>query len=235
MTDTAPDRRNHAVAPPPLPSELEQALTQASAPQVAKDQPLTERDFLLIRQAAALRQVIIRAARTARTSAIVTLTFGVCALPFVLFSFSWATALVAVGLCVIGSVEYAGQKRLRRADASAARVLAFNQLALLGLICVYCAMQAFGFSSEQIKSMAVSPEFREQLKGLPQHTLQPIDALIDRWAPLVTYGFYGLVALLSAGCQGGLAAYYFSRRRAIVAFNERTPAWVRRVFIEAQA
>ncbi len=54
-------------------------------------------------------------------------------------------------------------------------------------------------------------------------------------APLVIYGFYGLVIVLSAAFQGGLAAYYFTRRRPLEAFNLQTPDWVRQVLAEANS
>jgi hypothetical protein len=58
---------------------------------------------------------------------------------------------------------------------------------------------------------------------------------LDQLAPLLVYGFYGLVILLSAGCQGGMALYYFSRRKHIETFNAQTPEWVRRIFVETGA
>ena len=61
-----------------------------------------------------------------------------------------------------------------------------------------------------------------------------IDKQIEHWAPIVVYGLYSLVILASVVGQGGLALYYFTRRRHIEAFNRQTPAWIRRLFTEMQ-
>ena len=59
-----------------------------------------------------------------------------------------------------------------------------------------------------------------------------IDKMIETWAPYLVYGFYSLLIVVSVGFQGGLALYYFSRRKHVEAFNRETPAWVRRVLAE---
>ena len=140
---------------------------------------------------------------------------------------------MAAGLCVIGVVEYKGYQRMRRADPNAARMLGTNQLALLGLIVLYCLAQMAAFSPEQARAAAISPEVRAQLANLPSMA-KAIDSDIDRLAPLATYGFYGLVIVLSIAFQGGLARYYFTRRRHLEAFNAQTPPWIRRLFAETE-
>ena len=122
---------------------------------------------------------------------------------------------------------------MRLADPAAARALAGNQLALFGLIALYCVVQMVGFSPAQAKAAAISPEVRSQLNGMPSMA-KAIDSQIDRWAPLLTYGFYGLVIVVSLIFQGGMALYYFTRTRHLAAFNSRTPPWVRRVVIEIE-
>lgn len=196
--------------------------------------PLDENDFLLIRQAVARRKTIRNAARTALGSSVTMLLIGVSALPLVFLWPSWAGVLVTVGLCIISVVEYRGYQRMRKGDPSAARFLGRNQLALLGLIVVYCVIQMATFSTEQIKDSALSPEVRSQMASLPSMD-KAINGTIDRLAPLVTYGFYGLVIVLGGMFQGGLAAYYFTRRRRLEAFRSQTPQWIQRLFIETGA
>ena len=206
----------------------------ASPPIPAPDAGPSEANLLLIRQATARRKTVDRAARNARTSAIVTLVIGVLAIPTVLLWPSWSAAMITAGLCVVGVVEFSASGRLRRADPAAARLLGQNQLALLGLITLYCAAQMISFSPEQAKNAAISPEVRSQLGHMPDMT-RSIDAQIDRWMPLLTYGFYGLVAFMSVLFQGGMAWYYFSRARHVEEFNAHTPEWVRRVLRETRA
>jgi hypothetical protein len=195
--------------------------------------PLREGDFRQIAAAMAGFKAIRSAARTAWLSAATTLTIGVFSALFVLVWPSWEGALVAAGLCAIGAVEYWGHCRMRRAEVAAAGILAKNQLAFLGLIVLYCLVQMAMFSTQKIKDDALSPEVRAQMAALPSMA-RSIDGQIDRYAPLVTYGFYGLVIVLSVLFQGGLALYYFSRKKRLVEFHSQTPDWVRRVVVETR-
>jgi hypothetical protein len=90
------------------------------------------------------------------------------------------------------------------------------------------------FSTEQAKAAAMSPEFRSHLAGLP-NMAQTIDKEIERWAPILAYGFYSLIIALSVCLQGGMALYYFTRRRHVESFNRGTPPWIRRLFIDIGA
>ena len=196
--------------------------------------PLHEDDFRLIATAIACFKAIRSAARTAWLSAATTLTIGIFSALFFVVWPSWEGAFVAVGLCAIGAVEYWGYCRMRRAEVGAAGLLAKNQLAFLGLIVVYCLAQMLMFSTQKIKAEALSPEVRAQMAALPSME-RAIDGQIDHYAPLVTYGFYGLVIVLSLLFQGGLALYYFSRKKRLVEFHRQTPDWVRRVVLGSSA
>lgn len=206
---------------PPMPPPAPPALAQRPC-------PLSESDFLVVRQAAVCRKAVRAAARTSLISAEITLSIGVIALVLSAMWRDLGGALMAAGVCAVGAVEYSGYRRMRRADPAAARLLGYNQLAFLGLILIYCLIQMLTFSTDH----ALSPEVRSQLGGMPT---KEIDQIIEQWAPLVTYGFYGLVMLLSVGCQGGLALYYFTRRRRVEAFTCQTAEWVRRLFTETGA
>ena len=193
--------------------------------------PLDESQFALVQEAARSYKPIKKATRTALGSAITTLVIGVSAVPLALIWPSFSGALITVGLCVIGVVEFMGYRKLRQADPSAARWLGTNQLAFLGLIAFYCLLQMLTFSFEDVKAAALSPEFRAQLNAAPDMA-RGIDRDIEQWAPLVTYGFYSLVLVLSVLFQGGLAYYYFTRRKFLEAFQRQTPPWVRRLLVE---
>jgi hypothetical protein len=215
----------------PAPAAVSPATARAVGAAAA---PLDESHFAEIRQAVVSRKAVRAAARTALGSAVTTLFIGASALPFTLIWPSASSLMVTAGICAVGVVEFYGYRRMRRAEPSAAAYLAKNQLAFLGLILFYCLVQAATFTTEDAKAAAISPEARAQLAAMPDMA-RSIDGLIDRWAPLLTYGFYSLVAVLSICCQGGMALYYFTRRRHIEAFNRRTPAWIRRLFVEMRA
>ena len=93
----------------------------------------------------------------------------------------------------------------------------------------------FSFSRGGLQAALLSPDTRSQLAGMPD-VAQALDSQMApyaRLAPLMIYGFYGLVIVASILSQGGLALYYFTRRRRLEAFTRETPEWVRRLFIEA--
>lgn len=201
-------------------------------PQAASTSPLEESDFERIREAVKAHKAVRRATRTALSSASVTLVIAFAAMPFTLIWPSVSGLLVLAGISAVGIVEFLGYQRMRRADPSAPKMLALNQLAFLGVITLYCISQVAFFSTADIKASALSPEFRAELtKGMPDMA-RSTDALIDQWAPLAMFGFYSLVVLLSIVFQGGMALYYYTRRRYVDAFNRQTPAWIRRLFIE---
>lgn len=206
-------------SPPPLP------LSPPAA-------PLDESQYQQIRGAAVARRVVRSAGRTARLSGIVTVSIAGLSLLTTAVSFNLVGLVLSAGIVVIGIVEFLGSRRFRRGEAAAARALGINQLAFLGLIAAYCVLQMATFSASSAQEAMLSPEFRSQLSALPGMQ-SDINAMVGKWAPLITYGFYALVILLSIGCQGAMALYYFTRRKHILAFNAGVPEWIQRLFREA--
>ena len=192
--------------------------------------PLDEAQYALVQEAARDYKKIKKVSWIALGSSVTTLAIGVLAAPFTVFWPSFAAAFITVGLLVIGTVEFVGYRKLLQADPSAARWLATNQLAFLGLITVYCGLQMLTFSTEDLKREAMSPEFRAQLNAMPEMAAD-IDRTIEQYGPIATYGFYSLVIVLSVLFQGGLALYYYTRRKLLDAFQLRPP-WVRRLLVE---
>ena len=196
--------------------------------------PLEESQFEQIRMARLARGAVRSTAALAHTSGIVTVVIAAISLLVSFMSFSFLGIFVSLGVCAVGVVEMIGASRVRIGDASACRLLGRNQLALLGVITVYCAIQIATFSPEAARNAVLSPESRSQLAAL-KGGQQGLDDVIDKYAPRMVYGFYGLVILISAAFQGGMAVSYFRRRKHVEAFNAQTPPWIRRVFIEAGA
>jgi hypothetical protein len=200
------------------------------AASAAPASPLTEAHFAMVSAAARSRKGVKRAAGTAFSSAVVTLGIGALTIPVAVLSLSASGLVMGVAICGIGAVEYIGYQRMRKADPAAAKILALNQLAFLGLITLYCLFQMLTFSTEGARAAALSPEVREQLAALPGMR-QALYEQIDRWAPVLTYSFYSLVIFLSIGFQGGMALYYHTRRKCVESFNRSTPGWARRLFV----
>ncbi|MDB5304146.1 MAG: hypothetical protein JWM97_1695, partial [Phycisphaerales bacterium] len=89
--------------------------------------------------------------------------------------------------------------------------------------------QMVSFSAAGVKAAILPDDVRSQLSLLPDLTRQ-IDGQVDRWSLIANYGFYALLIVLSILFQGGLALYYFTRRKHIAAFKLATPQWAQRVF-----
>ncbi len=184
--------------------------------------PLEERHFAMVRQATQRHKVVEKMIRRTKSAATVTLVLAVGAIGASIIWPGWENVLAATVLCGVGAVELWGYYQIRQARSWAATVLGGNQLALLAVIAAYCTVQMAAFSPEQLSS-----ELQSQFGGLPG-----MQRMLDQWSPMLTYGFYGLIILISVGFQGGTARYYFRGRSHIEAFNQETPAWIRRLFVE---
>ena len=194
------------------------------------ESPIGEKELALIRQAAVRRRKVQRAAAVARSSAVATLVIGFLALPLVVVSPSLSGVVVMAGVIAVGVREWMGQEKMRRAEAGAARHLGWNQVALLGVITFYCLLEMAAISAEEMKTAAMSA--KEQLAALLPGMTVEMDRRIETLVPYLVYGFYTLVILVSAAFQGGMALYYFTRRKHVEAFNRETPEWVRKIFVE---
>lgn len=125
--------------------------------------------------------------------------------------------LMGAGMGLIAAVELNGAKRLRKLDASAARMLAWNQLALAGLLIAYAtwrivAVVRYGAVSGLVE--ALGPEATD--------VIGPIDAL----ARQISYVIYGGVIAIAILGQGWMAIYYSLRGRTVAAYLAGTPGWI---------
>ncbi len=207
---------------PPLPPQ---------APPVPNSSPLDEAQWQMLRDAQVRRKAVLKAAGVAKFSACTMLIMAGLGVMSLAMDHSIESVVIVVAITVMGLIELSGAKRIAAAVPSAARDLGFNQLALLALIVIYCVVQMVTFSARG-SSFLVSPEFRQTMTQLP--SLEAMGEKLDSLAPLLVCGFYGLVILLSVLFQGGLALYYFSRRKVIQSFLNETPEWVRRACKETQ-
>lgn len=185
-------------------------------PTVPSASPLTEADFLAVRLAEKRHRVIKRAARFAAFSAVSTLVLAAFGAVFTLIDFTAWSLIITVGLAVIGAVEFRAHQKLLRAEPAACRTLALNQIAFAALITVYCLWQMIFFSAS----------------SMPAELKQLLDPEIMRSLPKFVCAFYALVIFLSVAYCGGLALYYYSRRRHVEAFHRETPDWIRRQLLE---
>lgn len=141
--------------------------------------------------------------------------------PFALFSL--VGLLLTVGLAVVSFNEFRGRNRLLQFDPAAAKMLGWNQLALLAMIVVYCLWMLYaGLTGESsfVAQMEAQPEL--------QAALGSMDEMGDLYNRLVVI-LYSSIMAVSVVFQGVNALYYFSRRKYIQAYVRDTPEWVRDV------
>jgi hypothetical protein len=205
------------------------AQSTACVPPNAAGAALTPSQLAQIESAGRIHRLVKRATRTAGASAWTMLIIGLSAGLFALLSPNLTSLLTALALCAVGGVEYAGYRGLQRADPDAALLLARNQLFFLALIVAYAIWQMVSFSSAGVKATVLPDDVRSQLSLMPDLTKQ-IDGQIDLWGTIANYGFYALLIILSIVFQGGLALYYFTRRKHVAAFRLATPQWAQKVF-----
>ncbi len=195
--------------------------------------PLREEHYRALRAAIGTRRPIQRAARTARGSALTILLISGLGAVVSLIWPSWIGWVMVAGIAVIGAVEYIGAGGVRRGEPGAAVLLATNQLAFVLLISAYCVYQMVTAAHSGGDFGLISPELRAELAPL-QGAGVNIEQQLSAWAPVIAYGFYTLVIVVSALAQGGLALYYLTRRRYLAEFAEDTPSWIQRLLAEVE-
>jgi hypothetical protein len=204
------------------------ALLEARAVKGPEISPLSEQHFAQVRRVIAVRRPVVRTARTARASAWTILIIGLLSLPLAVLSMNVLSIGVVVGVCIIGLRERAGAARLLRGDVDAAGMLAGNQLAFLLLILLYCGVQIGRLAAGGGAAGAISSVEAQLSQALDPATM----AQLKRMTNLATYGLYGLVAGISILYQGGMAAYYYSRRQHLLTLRQTTPPWIERLLRE---
>ncbi len=188
--------------------------------------PLTEAHFAFIRSALQSRRPVRRAARVAHNSAMSILAAGLLAVPFTLFSLTLYNVISTAAICTIGYLELLGARKMARGLPEASSHLGWNQVIFICLIVLYCIDAMFSAAS----GSTLSPQLRSQLSQVGD-----IGTQLDSAMSVVSYVVYSVVILLSTTLQGALAWYYFTRRKHLEAFQQATPAWVRRLIDELEA
>lgn len=183
--------------------------------------PLTEADYVTLRQAAAAYRPVRNAARVAHISAMTILAIAALSALSTVFSPGLTNLVSTAGLAIIGYLEYAGAQKMKVGLPAAASHLGWNQVIFIALICIYCVGRMLDADDY------LSAESRSQLSQVPE-----LAAQLSSLLPAVVKGTYALVMGVSIVAQGSLAAYYFSRRKHLESLQYCVPAWVRRVIGE---
>ena len=184
------------------------------------DGPLSEHDFNVLARVGERSRALRRASALSTTngSSLLVCAFAtlLCA-PF--YPWLLCTALV---LGASGFAELRGGRMLRKLDLRAPRWLAINQLALLGVIAIYCGVQIASGLRASSGLQDVTGAYPD-LAGPTHDALQSIGVGADtvdslyRGALVVFYGaVFGVSALYQGGC-----AYYYAKRGALLRAQRR--------------
>lgn len=152
---------------------------------------------------------ILRAGKIAAVSGWTLVVFGV--LSALLGLFSLTGMLVAGALLALGWNELRGRALLVALDPQGARVLGWNQLAIIGLVVVYCLWQLYSSLAHPNPQMAEL----EELVGIEPELVAQLTILV-----------YGSVMVITAVAQGLLSRWHFAREKQLKTYLEETPAWI---------
>lgn len=150
-------------------------------------------------------------------------------LSLVLAPFDYALILSALVLGACGWVELTAGKQLRAYDPRAPLRLAINQIVLMALVVGYSLVKlgaAWSGQATLAAELAQHPELSAVVAQLDNPAVtETLDSFNEmyRWGTLATYSLLIAIGLI---IQGGAAAYYWSRRKHVVAFLAATPPWV---------
>jgi hypothetical protein len=127
--------------------------------------------------------------------------------------------VVGFALATLAWNEHCGRSLLIAADLSASRRLAFNQLALMLVVLLYCGWKAdaawFG-PNPVVALVERAPELSEVLQQVSTETGQSLDQLGGE-ARFAVVLIYAVVAALSALILGLMSYYYYSLRGTLAA------------------
>lgn len=164
----------------------------------------------MLEEASARMKTVLRPARVARVNGWTVGVFGVLSVLLGLVS-GGGGVVVGLALVAVAWNEMRGIKRLQALDPEGARILAWNQLILGGVVAVYCAAA--------IARARVSPDPSmkelEELGGIPAGLIAELTTVL-----------YGAVAAIVVIVQALFARYHFKAGEKVAAFRRDTPAWV---------
>jgi hypothetical protein len=180
----------------------------------------------MVGRARAARRKLRFAAFMALTNVIGLGIFAFLSLALGLFDLSLSPMGLALG--VLAWNEARGRRLLLDGDARATRRLAFNQLALLGCVLLYCAYNAYmAWTGPGVLDalLLVDPTLPDMLGDAANGAGTNLEEL-SQWGRTAALVIYGAVAIGSAAVQGLTALYYSSLAPAVAALAA-VPAWAR--------
>ena len=197
--------------------QVVRAASNPSAPGLADQTagPLSPEHLEALSEANRRAQSLRAAGKLAAVNGWSSAVFSVLCAPFALFGLT--AAVMGVGLGAVAWNEFRGRRLLLAFDPRGPRVLGWNQIGFLALLC--------GYSLWRIYLALTTPNpYAEQIQAVPE--IEKMIGDIGNLYVVFSIAVYGGVILSSAVFQGGSAAYYFSRSRHVLAMLNETPPWI---------
>lgn len=192
-------------------------LPYAQPPQVPPPPQISPEHLLQLQNAKRGMRKIRRAISTATFDGGTLVVFGL--MTFILGMGDVVSVVLGAGLMAIGAIELYAARRLKRLEPPAIGFLFWNQIALGSLLMIYAIWRVFDTLHNPANS-ALATE--AAAAGLNAGDLQGLAGL-DQSISLLVYSSLMAVAVFG---QGGLALFYFTRRKHLRAYLAETPPWI---------
>jgi hypothetical protein len=139
------------------------------------------------------------------------------ALSLIFGIFSMTSLLLGIAFSIVTFNEFVGARMLRRLDRRAPMRLCLNQVFFCSVLIAYSVWSIY-------RTLNNPNPLTSQLaeSGAMMDALGPI-AEMETTLMLV---IYGAIIPLSLIFQGGTAWYHFTRRKHLLAYIQKTPAWI---------
>lgn len=184
--------------------------------------PLRDQEDLWFVQASSLYRPIAKGARIARASGLILMLGGLFTVGMGALGADMITVVIGLIVGTLGWMDRGAGADLAVAKRSAPFRLALNQLLLGGLIigCSWMTVKSVG--AQAAKAMTAS---EAEIAELPAE-MQGLARQFVEMGPNMMYMVFTVIVAATLLFQGGLALYYFTRRRKVRNFHEELPPWV---------
>ena len=178
--------------------------------------PLSEQDSRLLTLAGQLHRPLVRAAKIAVSNGTWLAIFGALTILIEIFEPDYAALLLGGCVLWVGLAERRAGVRMRNADPTAPKLLARNELILMGAIVLYGVLKLTllrSNSDELVKTLGDS---------LPDLDVQ---GLMNTATTIVNLAMIAVAIVY----QGGMALYYSRKVQDIERFHAEIPEWARKL------
>jgi hypothetical protein len=199
----------------------------AAAKAVPAPSPLTPEQLLAVKKANERGKKVRRAVSVAYADAWLGVIFTVCVVMSMCMGLENLVLAALFALMTVNS--FRGAARMKRFDTTAPKLLAVNQLILMGSIVAYALYELWAiYSGHSAIMSAIAGNSSSDLGGMGGgfEGVAEYEKAVRQWVTIAVYAVYIGLAVGSVLAQGMAARYYASRKRFIEEYLAQTPPWV---------